>query len=101
MRASRSASRTDLAAAARRFNRSAAIREAGSGAYITLEAPSPSLASRFRNQLGGLGQVVGELWFVTGYEQTQAVVVALWPWLMPETKRRAKEVLGGAIPAKG
>lgn len=90
--------RADLAAAARRFNRSAAIREASGEPYVTLEAPSPMLAERFRDQLGGVGGVVGELWYAHGFEPVQAVVALLWPWLAPGTRERALAVLGAEAP---
>jgi hypothetical protein len=87
-------SRTDLADAARRFNAYARLREAGGEPYVTLEAASLSLAERFRGQVGGLGEVVGELWYATGFEPVQAVVAMLWPWLAPEARERARAVLG-------
>jgi hypothetical protein len=66
---------------------------------MTLEALSPLYAERFRDQLGGLGQVVGSLWYAHGHERVQAVVAMLWPWLVPEMRDRARAVLGARSPA--
>jgi hypothetical protein len=88
-------SRTELAAAAARFDRSAVIHE-GSEPYILLEASTPLQAEWFADQLGGLGQVVGELWYARGFEHVQAAVAMLWPWLGSQARARARAVLLGA-----
>ncbi len=95
----RGPSRTDLAGAAILWGAHGAIREGRGEPYLTLEAPSPLLAERFRDQVGGVGQVVGELWYAHGFESVQAVIAMLWPWLSAEMRQGARVVLGEAAPA--
>lgn len=59
---------------------------------------------RFQKAVGGRGVIYGPydrllghkkvwMWTVQNFEQAQAVIAMLWPWLCPRRRARAAEVL--------
>ena len=57
---------------------------------------------RFRESVGGLGAIYGPystksgvfdqfLWRVSGYEESQAAIAMMWPWLTPVKRQQAME----------